>query len=43
MLAQVESADLPGRFQQSNRDPEDILQKLTYLGLMSGTSNTTRT
>ena len=33
MLAQVESADLPGRFQQSNRDPEDILQKLDLSGI----------
>ena len=28
MSAQVESADLPERFQQESRDPEGILQKL---------------
>ena len=28
MLAQIESTDLPERFQQGSRDPEGILQKL---------------
>ena len=28
MSTQIESADLPERFQQGNRDPESILQKL---------------
>ena len=33
MSAQVESADLPRRFQQGSRDPEGILQKLDLSGI----------
>ena len=33
MSAQVESADLPERFQQDNRDPEGILQELDLSGI----------
>ena len=33
MSAQVESADLPERFQQGSRDPEGILQKLDFSGI----------
>ena len=33
MSAQVESADLPGKFQQGRGDPESILQKLDLSGI----------
>ena len=33
MSAQIESADLPERFQQGSRDPEGILQKLDLSGI----------
>ena len=39
MSAQVESSDLSAGCQQGSIDPEDILQKLDYLGLMIGTLN----
>ena len=33
MSAQIESADLPERFQQDNRDPEGILKELDLSGI----------
>ena len=33
MSAQVESANLPSRFQQTSRDPEGVLQKLDLSGI----------